>query len=117
MRRLVVENSDRLDRHVAARPCSEHRGDVSDAKIRGTTCNLGHRVARSVAARDGDIDAVLCVNALGPSSIIHGVLARGDPVGLETHLVLRRRSAAYGCERDSERKSAYADSPRYWFIH
>ena len=115
VRRLGIEHRDGLDRHVLARPCGGHRRDIGDAEIERAARELRHRVARAVAARDGDVDALLGKDALLPAAVIHRVFARRQPIGLEAYLV-----GGGGRRGAGERRSREEGDKRQctcWMLH
>ena len=116
VRRLGIERRDGLDRHVLARPRGEHRGHVGDAEIERAAGELGQGVAGAVAARDRDVDAFLGEDALLPAAVVHGMLARRQPIGLETDLVggMSRGGERCGSRRNQQSTNciSHLDLPR-----
>src|SRR5262245_18099208 len=86
--RLGVDDGNGLDRNVLARPGRHDGRHIRDAEVKGSSSKLRDGVARAVAAGDCDVDALFGENALLPAAIVHGVLARRDPIRLEADLVL-----------------------------
>src|SRR5262249_41249565 len=61
--------------------------NVGDPEVERAAGELRHSVAGAVAARDRDIDAFFGKDAFLPAAVIHRVLARRQPIGLEPYLV------------------------------
>ena len=113
VRRLGVDDGNELDRDLVVAAAENDRGGIGKADLGRAGCNLLHRVRRSLAAHDLNVEILPGVVALFERNEIIGVPAVVAEIGDEGHLVGGHSliCAERACQERREHRADTAAAP------